>query len=213
MEDKVFGINKNQYVFKADIHALCTMGELSGGVICMYMLYLHEVLKRAKMSEMVGCVDPSQLGALGCGNPTERSRHLANRFQNAKKWQIFMLPYNAGKHWMLTVVNPDEETIYFMDPLRRRLIGDEWEKVVENGIKIYNAHRNRSSRKSILWQNMAGIPVQQTDKDCAIFIMRFMKEIVEDRNLQFASKWQRRSSKELVYTQKDLDAVRIECLS
>ncbi|PRQ45888.1 hypothetical protein RchiOBHm_Chr3g0496551 [Rosa chinensis] len=38
--------------------------------------------------------------------------------------------------------------------------------------------------------------------------MQYMKEIIEDKNLSFASKWQRRS--ELIYTQKDIDAVRSE---
>jgi hypothetical protein len=122
------------------------------------------------MADMIGFVDPSQIGALGCGNPTERSRCLANRFNNAKKGQLFLLPYNAGlvnfpliclitcinhlitnsalleltynlvslflkkflsKHWMLTVVNPEEEIVYFMDPLKRRLVGGEWHTVVE----------------------------------------------------------------------------------
>ncbi|XP_040368744.1 uncharacterized protein LOC121051020 isoform X1 [Rosa chinensis] len=138
----------------------------------------------------------------------ERSRFLSNRFTTVEKGQIFLLPYNAGNHWMLTVVNPEEETIYFMDPLRRRLVGGEWQTVVENGIKIYNAQRNRSGRKSIMWQNMGGIQAQQNVKDCGIFIMRYMKEIIKDKNLGFASKWQRRS--ELIYTQKDIDVVRSE---
>ncbi|KAM5586361.1 hypothetical protein ABKV19_005333, partial [Rosa sericea] len=37
LTDKVFGINRKQYLYKGDIHALCTMSELSCGVICMYM--------------------------------------------------------------------------------------------------------------------------------------------------------------------------------
>jgi hypothetical protein len=32
---------------------------------------------------------------------------------------------------MLTVVNPEEEIVYFMDPLKRRLVGGEWHTVVE----------------------------------------------------------------------------------
>jgi Ulp1 family protease len=30
--------------------------------------------------------------------------------------------------------------------------------------------------------------MQEGSKDCGIFIMRYMKEIVEDKNLEFASK-------------------------
>ena len=33
-----------------------------------------------------------------------------------------------------------------------------------------------------------GILVQQTDKDCGYFIMRYMKEIVQDKNLEYPAK-------------------------
>ncbi|PRQ17884.1 hypothetical protein RchiOBHm_Chr7g0199851 [Rosa chinensis] len=36
--------------------------------------------------------------------------------------------------------------------------------------------------------------------------MRYMKEIVEDTNLEFATKWDRRTN--LVYTENDIDEVR-----
>jgi hypothetical protein len=62
-------------------------------VLCSY---LYDVLKKAKMVDMVGFVDPLQIGALGCGNLAEKSRNLSNRFKNSKRGQIFLLPYNAG---------------------------------------------------------------------------------------------------------------------
>ena len=34
-------------------------------------------------------------------------------------------------HWMLTVVNPDEEIVHFMDPLKRRLVTGEWRNIVD----------------------------------------------------------------------------------
>ncbi|PRQ49338.1 hypothetical protein RchiOBHm_Chr2g0120801 [Rosa chinensis] len=40
------------------------------------------------------------------------------------------------------------------------------------------------------------------------FIMRYMKEIVEDKNLDFSIKWGTRSN--LVYTNKDIDEIRVE---
>lgn len=58
--------------------------------------YLYDVLKKSKMVDMVGMVDPAITGALGCGNPTERSRSLAARFNNGKAGQIFLVPYNSG---------------------------------------------------------------------------------------------------------------------
>ena len=35
---------------------------------------------------------------------------------------------------------------------------------------------------------LQGIPTQNGDKDCGYFIMRYMKEIIEDKNLEFGVK-------------------------
>ncbi|PRQ22883.1 hypothetical protein RchiOBHm_Chr6g0255101 [Rosa chinensis] len=53
-----------------------------------------------------------------------------------------------------------------------------------------------------------GIPEQWTDKDCGYCIMRYMKDIVEDKNLDFFSKWERRGK--TAYTQQHIDEVRTE---
>ena len=34
-------------------------------------------------------------------------------------------------HWTLSAVNPDEETIHFMDRLKRRLIAGEWKTIMD----------------------------------------------------------------------------------
>lgn len=43
---------------------------------------------------MIKFVDPTTIGAIGCGNAGQRSRALAARFKNAKKGQYFLMPYN-----------------------------------------------------------------------------------------------------------------------
>ncbi|XP_040375666.1 uncharacterized protein LOC121053154 [Rosa chinensis] len=93
---EIFGHQRKAVVFRSDIYAMANMLELSGGCIVFFMSYLHDVLKRSKMTEMVAFVDPDHTGALGCGNPTERARSLSNRFQNGKPGQIYLVPYNLG---------------------------------------------------------------------------------------------------------------------
>ncbi|XP_061990046.1 uncharacterized protein LOC133708593 [Rosa rugosa] len=182
--------------------------EVSNRVLVFYMSYLHEVLKKCRMVDMVAFVDPDQTGTVGCGNPTERARSLSDRYRQGRLGQIVVVPYNSGAHWMLTIVNPNEEVVHFMDPLKRRLDTGEWKSIVNNSIKIYNAHKNRKGRKVIQWKNLAGIPEQKNDKTCGYFIMRYMKEIVEDKNLDFSMKWGTRSN--LVYTVNDIDEIRAE---
>ncbi|KAM5579717.1 hypothetical protein ABKV19_009476 [Rosa sericea] len=169
--------------------------------------YLYGVLKKSKMVDMVGFMDTTDIGSIGCGNPIERSRAIADRLKRAKRGQILLLPYNSRCHWMLTVINAEEDLVYFMDPLKRRLVTGEWKDIVDNGIKIHNAQVKRQGRKATTWKNCAGISEQKTDKDCGYFI-RYMKEIVEDKNLDFFSKWERRGK--AAYTQQDIDVVRNE---
>ncbi|KAM5573609.1 hypothetical protein ABKV19_013246 [Rosa sericea] len=205
---EIFGHSRKAVIFRRDIYNMANMLEVSGGVIVFYMSYIYGVLKKSKMLDMVGFIDPAHTGIIGCGNPTERARSMSNRYMLGKPGQIFLVPYNSGAHWMLSVVNPDEEVVHFMDPLKRRLCAGEWKSIVDNSIKIFNAQKGRKGRKIIQWKNLAGIPEQTDSKTCGYFVMRYMKEIVEDKNLEFATKWERKSN--LAYTQKDIDVVRAE---
>ncbi|XP_062021676.1 uncharacterized protein LOC133738229 [Rosa rugosa] len=205
---EIFGHSRKAVIFRRDIYNMANMLEVSGGVIVFYMSYIYGVLKKSKMLDMVGFMDPAHTGIIGCGNPTERARSMSNRYMLGKPGQIFLVPYNSGAHWMLSVVNPDEEAVHFMDPLKRRLCAGEWKSIVDNSIKIFNAQKGRKGRKIIQWKNLAGIPEQTDSKTCGYFVMRYMKEIVEDKNLEFATKWERKSN--LAYTQKDIDVVRAE---
>ncbi|KAL6494185.1 hypothetical protein OROGR_030985 [Orobanche gracilis] len=92
----VFGIERIQRLYKSDMYAMCTMGLVSGGILIMYMCYLHEVLKKAKMLDMVAFVDTYQIAAQGCGDGETRARTLSARFATAKKGQLFIMPYNTG---------------------------------------------------------------------------------------------------------------------
>ncbi|XP_004303427.1 PREDICTED: uncharacterized protein LOC101310815 [Fragaria vesca subsp. vesca] len=129
-----------------------------------------------------------------------------------KPGQIYLLSYNSGDHWMLSIVDPDQEIIYFMDPSRRWLVFDgEWKSIVNTSIRIFNAHnlfnphkyRRGRKWKSIQWKILT---------TCGYWIMRCMKEIVEDKDLDFADKWKRSTQKRgnLVYTDYEIDEVRVE---
>ncbi|VFQ79327.1 unnamed protein product [Cuscuta campestris] len=59
-------------------------------------------------------------------------------------------------HWALTVVKPNEEVVYYMDPLKRRIDSQEWTKVVDNAIVLYKSTMNTPMlKKKVSWENMA----------------------------------------------------------
>ncbi|XP_061988645.1 uncharacterized protein LOC133712759 [Rosa rugosa] len=206
--EELFGYRKKVAIFRRDVYAMTNMEEVSAGCVVMYMSFLYQVLKKSKMLDMIGFVDPANTGVIGCGNPTERARSLSVSYERGKPGQIFLVPYNSGCHWMLTVANPTEEVVYFMDPLKRRLITGEWRTIVDNSIKIFNAQKHRKGRKTVQWKNCAGIPEQMGDKTCGYWIMHYMRDIVEDKNQEWSAKWERKANH--YYTMENVDVVRAE---
>ncbi|KAL6550234.1 hypothetical protein OROMI_020722 [Orobanche minor] len=96
--------------------------------------------------------------------------------------------------------------------MRRRLpaFGEEWTSVVDSAIKIYKSTQDKTQWKTISWMPMLGVPEQFGSTDCGFFIMRYMKDIVEDKNLDFASKWRYMANPPHAYTPKHIDEVRLE---
>ncbi|XP_074347013.1 uncharacterized protein LOC141685832 [Apium graveolens] len=176
---EAFGSTKKYCLFLSDVYALCTGGEVSASIICIYIHLLHENLKRNKMTHMVAFVDPGTIGAKSCGSAAERSRALAYRFKTAKKGQCFLLPYNHANHWVLSVVNPDAQVVYHLDPLKRRIASSEW---------------------------MEGVPVQNESKDCGLFVMLYMREICKDKEFDFFSKWLQRGNNS--FTEDDINDIK-----
>ncbi|PRQ54700.1 putative Ulp1 protease family catalytic domain, transposase, Tnp1/En/Spm [Rosa chinensis] len=171
IEAEVFGRARKTFILGQDVRRIATMRELTGNCIVIYQRYLYDVLSQYKMLDMVAFNDPAMIGAIGCGKGQERSQHIKERLISAKPGQIFMLPYNSDKHWVLTIVDPEQEIVYFMDPMKRRLPTGEWVSIVDSAISMYNAHKGRKGRSSPLWKNLSGIPPQPSSKECGYFIM------------------------------------------
>ncbi|XP_040373914.1 uncharacterized protein LOC121052631 [Rosa chinensis] len=86
---------------------------------------------------------------------------------------------------MLTVVNPTEKVVQFMDPLKRRFIISEWRAIVDNSIKIYNAQKHKKRQKISYVEQLCE---QRGGKTCRLWIIHYMKDIVEDKNQEWSAK-------------------------
>ncbi|KAI5323813.1 hypothetical protein L3X38_032886 [Prunus dulcis] len=105
IDKEVFGRERDTFLLPEDITQFA-----------VYMRYLHDVLKKANMTSMVGFIDPATVSA-NSGTIADRSRLVAGRLQKTDGEQIFMMPYNPGRHWVLLIVRAKRETVYFLDPL------------------------------------------------------------------------------------------------
>ncbi|CAL9013126.1 unnamed protein product [Prunus brigantina] len=106
------------------------------------------------MCSMVGFIDPATVSA-NSGTIADRSRLVAGRLQKTDGEQIFMMPYNPGRHWVLLIVRAKRETVYFLDPLPgHRVVNEEVKNIVNSAIKIYNTHIGREGRKAPIWKTL-----------------------------------------------------------
>ncbi|KAL6272249.1 hypothetical protein ACE6H2_022941 [Prunus campanulata] len=185
------------------------MVEIGTTVISVYMRFLFDYLKMANLVNLVGLVDPGLVSS-GVGSISDRIKNLSNRLNTADGNQFFLVPYNPGGHWVMVIVRPLTETAYYMNSLPKRMVDDEMKNIVNTSIKMFNIHINKNSRKQqAIWKNLHGTPEQPTSVECGYYVMRFMRDIIHDPDLNFEKKFDKKKDK-LQYTQKDIDEVRHE---
>ncbi|CAL8119376.1 unnamed protein product [Prunus armeniaca] len=185
IEKEVFGADRSTFVLHEDITQLAGMEEI--GAILVACLY--DCLREANMCSMVGFIDPAQVSA-NVGSLTDRSRVVASRLQKTDGEQIFMMPYNPGRHWVLLIVRAKRETIYFLDPLPgNRVVDEDGKNIVNSALKIYNSHIGRPGHKAPIWKTLLGTPKQPSSVECGYYVMRFMRDVIMDPSLEFEKKF------------------------
>ncbi|VVA38371.1 PREDICTED: ubiquitin-like-specific protease, partial [Prunus dulcis] len=209
IDKEVFGLERDTFVLPEDITQFAGMEEIGATVVAVYMRYLHDLLKQANMCSMVGFIDPATVSA-NSGTIADRSRLVAARLQKTDGEQIFMMPYNPGRHWILLIVRAKRETVYFLDPLPgNRVVDEEGKNIVNSAIKIYNSHIARAGRKAVIWKTLSGTPKQPSSVECGYYVMRFMRDIIMDPSLAFEKKYAK-GKQEAPYPQEAIDEVRNE---
>ncbi|CAL8156650.1 unnamed protein product [Prunus armeniaca] len=209
IEKEVFGADRSTFVLHEDITQFAGMEEIGATVVAVYMRCLYDRLREANMCSMVGFIDPAQVRA-NAGSLTDRSRIVASRLQKTDGEQIFMMPYNPGRHWVLMIVRAKRETVYFLDPLPgNRVVDEEGKNIVNSALKIYNSHIGRPGRKAPIWKTLPGTPKQPSSVECGYYVMRFMRDIIMDPSLEFEKKFAK-GKEQAPYPQAAIDEVRNE---
>ncbi|CAL8167135.1 unnamed protein product [Prunus armeniaca] len=198
IEKEVFGFERQTFVLIEDITQFAAMDEIGATVVAVYMRCLFDVLKTTNMVNMVGFVDPAQVSA-NSGSLTQRSRLLANRLQKTDGEHIFFMPYDPGRHWVLLIVRPKREIVYFMDPLpENRVVDDECKNIV-----------NIQGRKAPIWKTLQGTLKQPSSVECGYYVMRFMRDFITDPSLEFEKKFEK-GKDQAPYPQEAIEEVRKE---
>ncbi|CAL2259823.1 unnamed protein product [Prunus armeniaca] len=186
MPKEMFGTDHDTWLLSEDILQFASMVEIGATVIAVYMsqLSIWNVISLLKTS--------------------------LRKPEKADGDQFYLVPYNPRGHWVLAIVRPAKETVYYMNSLPNCSVDEDMRNIVNTSIKMYNSHtRKQSSRKSPIWENLQGTPRQLTNVECGYYVMRFMRDIIHDPALAFEKKFDKKK-KPVVYTQEHIDEVRLE---
>ncbi|XP_052298586.1 uncharacterized protein LOC127898630 isoform X4 [Citrus sinensis] len=192
------------YLSVDDIVQFCSMEKIGVATIICYMKHLYEVLKDRPQEHIYKFGNPSIFCDETGNNDETRARAMVLRMEILDPQQLLMFPYNTSKHWMLIVVDPHKFIVYFFDSLGHEPRPD-LKNFVSLAFKIFVAKMGNANRKSFVWKRVK-CPQQTTNTECGYYVMRFMKEIIENQADSIKNLFVRRDS----FTQKDIDKVRVE---
>ncbi|KAH6782299.1 hypothetical protein C2S51_007592, partial [Perilla frutescens var. frutescens] len=112
------------------------------------------------------------------------------------------------EHWILTVIEPHKEVVYLLDPLSHR-IRDDWRYVVNIAMRLFNASLGKKGKTQPTWEIIKG-PRQPDNKQCGYYVMRYMREIVQEFKANDVNSIRSLFEEKGVYSQEDIDEVRSE---
>ncbi|KAK9291730.1 hypothetical protein L1049_019679 [Liquidambar formosana] len=164
--------------------------------------YLYQILKNENLEYKYGFVNPATISSAGSMNPTtSRSKVLADRLAAERNIELFFVPYNPRFHWILIVIDPVSMIAYYMDPLGNDILPD-----IQNVIEVMFIDKTKKTiRKKCNWRSIK-CPKQPGNVECGYYVMRYMKELIEDQRLSITEKFIGKDT----YSKKEIDDVRIE---
>ncbi|KAK9922202.1 hypothetical protein M0R45_030680 [Rubus argutus] len=208
LENEVFGVPRDLHIFEDDIIQLMETQWLGANCIVAYMRYLYEILIKSDLVDTFGFVDSARVVSFGVSQTKNVEKNLVERMQQGKSDRIFLVPYNPRNHWMLTIINEEKDIVYIADSLEKQEY-PEWMETVNNAIKLFNGVTGRHGKKAPQWITLLSTPKQVGGVECGYYVMRYMKEIIEDPTISFAQLWSKKS-KRTNYSQEQIDEVRNE---
>ncbi|CAJ2652050.1 unnamed protein product [Trifolium pratense] len=159
MGDDIFSEGFSEHLHLEHIKEVVVHDWLSASAVIVYARYLYDKLigprgLKYKISFLSPHVSFDDIQGKDIARVLMKTKVL-------KDEKIILAPYNVGIHWVLFVINPDAEVIYFLDPLGGEPSDHGSIKTkFENAIQIYRAwcenKISKSKKDKIKWNKIKG---------------------------------------------------------
>ncbi|GMN20571.1 hypothetical protein TIFTF001_047144 [Ficus carica] len=124
-------------------------------------------------------VSPVQQSVDRAAYVRERADYILRTIRNAPKGKLFLIPYNSGRHWILVVIDPWEDSILYFNPLGNEL-GDDFKDLITIALNDWKMLVGRGIRQQRNWETLIDTvrcPIQEGYVECDYFVLAFMREI------------------------------------
>ncbi|KAH6808240.1 hypothetical protein C2S51_029348 [Perilla frutescens var. frutescens] len=151
LDDDVFGSKYIIYIFLEDINKFCLLEPISETCIVAYVWYLHRKMKDGNILDRFRFVNPAFISYMATRTRYQRARALADRLIGASTNQLVLVPCNVGFHWILTVIDPYNKTVFLLDPLTHRIPDETWQDVVDMALSMFSEAKGEKGKSLPAW--------------------------------------------------------------
>ncbi|XP_026385288.1 uncharacterized protein LOC113280890 isoform X2 [Papaver somniferum] len=199
VDSAVFGTDMELYLDLDDVQYMCHMEDLSENCVMAYIKHLYDMLMKKGIQHKYEFINPVSVSAAKDAN---LSKTITSRLMNTNCEWVFVPVNSDGAHWLLIAINMVAMSCYWLDPsgLPTRY---NIKPFVTIGLK--GLHKDGVRRSSPIWYNIK-CPKQKNSVECGFYVMKFMREIIDDPNMFTRSEPFPQST----YEQDEIDEVRLE---
>ncbi|KAI3884697.1 hypothetical protein MKX03_016145 [Papaver bracteatum] len=199
VDSAVFGTDMELYLDLDDVQYMCHMEDLSENCVMAYIKHLYDMLMKKGIQHKYEFINPVSVSA---AKDADLSKIITSRLMNTNCEWVFVPVNSDGAHWLLVAINMVAMSCYWLDPsgLPTRC---NIKPFVTIGLK--GLHKDGVRRSSPIWYNIK-CPKQKNSVECGFYVMKFMREIIDDPNMFTRSEPFPKST----YEQDEIDEVRLE---
>ncbi|KAL6508925.1 hypothetical protein OROHE_021484 [Orobanche hederae] len=204
LDEALFRVKRHTWMVKGNIFDFMEMKVIGQAHITIYIGHLFKYLKEHDSAVPFAFVDPTSVP--GDGDMSGNGRLLIERLTNSTVDSIFLIPFNTGGHWIVTIINNTKDKVYFLDSLGNRTRYDNWKSIVVSAVRAFNVSKGKKMVPTFK-QLTGNLKQRPGTLECGFCVCRYMKDIIESDNPDLEKMYGGGPVRDKYYSQAQYDEV------
>ncbi|KAL6576474.1 hypothetical protein OROHE_000255 [Orobanche hederae] len=205
LDEALFGVKRHTWLLKGNIFDFMEMKAIGQAHVTIYMGHLFKYLKEHDSAVPFAFVDPTSVS--GDGDMSGNGRLLIECLTDSTVGSIFLIPFNTGGNWILTVINDTKDKVYFLESLGNRTRYDNWKSIMVSAVRAFNASKGKKMVPTFKHSRYGNIKQRPGTLECGFCVCRYMKEIIECDEPDLEKMYSGGTVRDKYYSQAQYDEV------